>query len=150
MGAGNWISISTGEVLRVWEIKNNGIPPTTSFFEDFWPNCLVVINNGNGNPRNVWGPNPDFENILEYKIYRAVHWVPNPDPILYSLIATVDDETFDYTDIQVLLAGNGDYIWYYVKAYNSQTESLSSNVVTTRAGFYKKIILINLVQLVMV
>lgn len=135
----DWTEISVGEVLKVWEIKNTGTPPTTSYFEDFWENCLIVVNNGNGNPKLVWGPNPDFENITGYKIYRALHWEPFPDPIVYSLIATVaDDETFDYTDSDLKLSGNGDYVWYYVKAYNSQTESSQSNVVTTRAGFYKK------------
>jgi len=75
---------------------------------------------------------------LGYKIYRAIHSVPNPKPIVYSIIATVDDETFDYVDYDVRLDEDGDYIWYYVKAYNSETESPISNVVTTRGGIYKK------------
>jgi hypothetical protein len=129
-------NISNGQLLNFWDIKEKA-PQLTSLFPNYWQNCLAVINGGNGNPRLVWGPNPDFENILGYKIYRAVHWVPNPNPIVYYLIATVDDETFDYKDIQLSLSQSGDYVWYYVKAYNSQTQSSPSNVVTTRAGFYK-------------
>jgi hypothetical protein len=128
--------LNQGQIIN-WADRNCS-QRTTTYLEDFWENCLVVVNNGSGNPKLVWGPNPDFENIIGYKIYRAVHWVPNPDPIVYSLIATfADDEIFEYVDTQLKLSGNGDYVWYYVKAYNSQTQSSASNVVTTRAGFYK-------------
>ncbi len=120
----------------IWEEKPH-VGVSTSELPNFWQNSLVVVSSENNNPRFVWGPNPDFENILGYKIYRAVHWVPNPKPIVYSLIATVNNDIFNYIDTQVLM-GDWDYLWYYVTAYNSETESTGSNVVTTRAGFYKK------------
>lgn len=67
-----WNQITKGSHLGIWDIKEVG-KPTTGNFPDFWENCLAVVNSGNGNPRLVWGPNPDFENISGYKIYRAVH-----------------------------------------------------------------------------
>jgi hypothetical protein len=132
----DYINISNGQLLNVWDVKGKGAgTQLTSLFPFYWNKCLAVLNDRN--PRLVWGPNPYFENIVGYKIYRAVHSVPNPNPIVYSLIATVDDDVFDYKDDQLGI-GPYDYIWYYVKAYNGQTESSRTNVVTTRAGFYKK------------
>ncbi len=132
-----FVDIPTGSLVRIWEIQGYS-NPTTDCFPYFWKNSLVLIPSINNNPFLVWGPNPDLENILGYKIYRAIHSVPNPKPIVYSIIATVDDETFDYVDYDVRLDEDEDYIWYYVKAYNSQTESPGSNVVTTNGGMYKK------------
>jgi len=134
MGSGNWASISTGEVLRVWEIRNNGIPPTTSF-ENFWSNALVMTNNGANNPRIVWGPHPTFITDNFY-VYRAVAEIPvNPKiPLTYNLIAIRNASTYEFIDTEILIGGSEEYIaFYYVKAYNSSSETFSSstNVVNT-------------------
>jgi len=68
---GNWQLISTGEVLKVWDIANNGTPPTTSTFENFWSNALVLVNNGNDHPLLVWGPYPDDGfSVQYYRVYK--------------------------------------------------------------------------------
>jgi hypothetical protein len=61
-----WNLISTGEILYVWDIKNNGTPPTTSTFEDYWDHALVVVKGSNNHPVLVYGPYPDDEFDLQY------------------------------------------------------------------------------------
>lgn len=133
---GIWNEISTGEILKVWEIKNNGIPPTTSFFENFWANALVMTNNGR-NPRMVWGPHPTFQ-ATYYKVYRAASATPLGHPEFFaSVIATVSSSTYEYTDFDISLSINHAYIYYFVKAYNG-SYSGRSNIGQVRGYFYKE------------
>jgi len=123
-------------IVRIWEIKN-GIP-TTTCFQDFWQNCLVIIDPGTDNPQLIWGPIPDFE-ATGYKIYRAIGNSSGLSKTNYSLIETTSANTFDYIDEDIDLS-DSQYVFYYMAAYNSNTNSTSepSNVVTTRGGMYKQ------------
>jgi len=130
-------SISIGQTLTVWDIKQKGLP-LTDLFPNFWQNCLVIIDPGTDNPQLIWGPIPDFE-ATGYKIYRAIGNSSGLSKINYSLIETTSANTFDYIDEDIDLS-DSQYVFYYMAAYNSNTNSTSepSNVVTTRGGMYKQ------------
>jgi len=129
-------NISVGDVLRIWEIKGKGIPQT-NLFPNYWSNVLAVVNNGNGNPKLVWGPHPTMD-ATNYKIYRAISIRPLSNPVLMANeIATVDGSTFEYTDYGLKLNLNGDFIYYFIKAYNG-SYSNNSNIVEVTAYLYKK------------
>jgi len=134
----SWVQIENLSVLRIFSLKNQS-SFSTDEFPFFWKNCLAVTDYGNGNPRLFWSKHPTFT-ATNYKIYRAVSSVANPRTLTYNLIhTTATDNVFEYTDQDVAL-GNSDYVFYYVAAYNSNTNSTSepSNVVTTRGGMYKQ------------
>jgi len=137
-----WQQLSLDQYLSIWGIKLiNGSLPTTAPFPNFWSKCLVVTSNQNNNPRVIWGRHPTFT-TTNYKVFRAVSSIPaaNPLTLSYSLIhTTTAANIFEYTDIDLRL-GNWDYIYYYVKAYDSGTDTYSpiSNIAQTRAGFYKE------------
>ena len=124
---GPYTQISKGQYLKFWEMQATDPPrPETSQFPDYWENCLVVINNGNEYPKLVWGPHPDDQQTIDvtgYNIYRALtnnNPPPNPN---FVLIATVDDQTFQYTDTQYGL-GSSILLHYEVKAiYENQTKN---------------------------
>jgi len=131
----SWISISTGEILNVWDMKNNGTTPNTSF-QNYWNHALLVLTDGN-NPRLVWGPHPTFQ-ATSYIIYRAASLTPLAHPEVYaSIIATVGSSTYEYVDNDILLSSNGEYLYYFVKAYNG-SYSGASNVRLVRGVFYKE------------
>ncbi|ROL61327.1 hypothetical protein D9V86_06315, partial [Bacteroidetes/Chlorobi group bacterium ChocPot_Mid] len=67
--ASTYTEIPDKGLVRIWEIKNGN--PITSCFQNFWQNCLVIIDDGTDNPQLIWGPIPDFE-ATGYKIYRAI------------------------------------------------------------------------------
>jgi hypothetical protein len=89
----DWLEIQVGEVLNVWDLRNDGETPNTSF-EDFWSNALVETNNGSDNPRVVWGPYPNPGSlpgtITGYKVYRSANHVPG-QPGTFSLLTTIND-----------------------------------------------------------
>lgn len=132
-----WYSISNGEILNIWEIKQVG-NPNSSCFPNFWNRCLVLIPSINNHVRLVWGPHPTF-NATSYKVYRAISDHPvNPLSLTYNLIATTGSNTYEYTDVDALLGGSGYYAYYYVKAYRtspSPNYSPATNYVSTEADF---------------
>jgi len=134
----NWVSIENGQLLFVYKIKGQS-SFSTDEFPFFWKNCLAITDFENGNPRLFWSKHPTFT-TTNYKIYRAISSVSNPRTLTYNLIhTTASEDIFEYTD-QDVAQGNSDYVFYYVAAYNSNTNSTSepSNVVTTRGGMYKQ------------
>ena len=141
-------SISDGEYLTLWGIKQKG-DPSVGNFEDYWTNCLNMTVAGNDHPRIVWGPHPSFSPLTGYKIYRATTWWddPPPDPGDFSLNATVNSSTYTYEDPDVKLDYYGSNItWYYVKAYyehpkthNITYSSATDTVQSDRVDFYKSI-----------
>lgn len=129
MGAGNWTTVSTGEILNVWEIRNNGTPPTTSTFENYWDNALVMTNNGSNRPRIVWGPYPDSF-VLFYLIYRDESGFGN-----FTHIDNLDNSTFSYTDNSVVMSEPGQVIYYKVKAFGKEfTNTVSTTVIPYKKG----------------
>ncbi|MFC2085537.1 T9SS type A sorting domain-containing protein, partial [Bacteroidota bacterium] len=134
----NWTAIDSMEILYIWEIKNQSAP-VTSGFPSFWTKCLYILDDYD-NPRLTWGKHPSFS-TTHYKIYVASSSTPVllPASLNYSLVATVDSDTYEYIDTAVRF-GEIDYIYYYVKAYNSssQTYSGASNIVEIRGEFWKK------------
>jgi hypothetical protein len=137
-GACTNIEAVNGKYYNIWEIHEKTTSPTTNNFEDFWQNCLVLIPTSNNHPRLVWGPHPTF-GATNYKLYRAISDHPaNPLSLTYTLIATTNSTTFEYTDVDALLNGDSYYAYYYVKAYRtspSPNYSDASNYVNTVADF---------------
>ena len=102
----------------------------------WWNNNLVILTGGN-NPKLRWGPHLSFQ-ATNYKIYHAVSSTPLGHPEIYaSLIATVNSSTYEYIDGDISLTANGNYIYYYVKAYNG-SYSGATNTVLVRGYFYKE------------
>jgi hypothetical protein len=143
----DWTTISNGEVLRVWEIKNNGITPTTADFENFWSNALVMTNNGSNHPRIVWGPYGEANGAtLIYNIYRATSSTSTPPSFSnFSLISTVSADTYEFIDSYFTINGNF-YVHYYVEVSYIPTEggkesyTEKTNIVSTSASLAYKII----------
>ncbi len=135
---GVYDSIGNEELVTIWDVFDATEPVETSDFPNFWSSCLVLIKKYN-NPRIVWGSHPTFS-ATNYKVYRAVSTLPLSHPEIFaSLISTVSSTTFDYRDVNINVNGS-DYIYYFVKAYNSGSNSYSSrtNIVNTKGGFYKQ------------
>jgi hypothetical protein len=138
-----WNSISTGEILNVWDIKNGGTPPLTSTFEDFWDHALVMTNNGNNIPRVVWGPYEDDNYTTSgYYVYRATNYSYTPPPLnQFSLVATLNSTTYNWTDTD-FVNGGALKAHYYVKADitpvegGASTTSSPTNIVTAVVGYY--------------
>ncbi len=83
----------------------------------------------------AWGPHPTFI-TTGFKIYRSVS--SNPRITNYQLIKTTNNYTFEYKDEDISLSSSGDYIRYYVAAYNGLGTEVPSNQVNTRGGLYKE------------
>jgi hypothetical protein len=129
--------VVSGCIFSIWDLKNQGIP-LTSGVPSFWQNCLVQIPTPTNHPRLIWGSHPTF-GATNYKLYRAISDHPaNPLSLTYTLIATTNSTTFEYTDVDALLNGDSYYAYYYVKAYRtspSPNYSDASNYVNTVADF---------------
>jgi hypothetical protein len=75
---GSFEEITSGEVIRIWDINNNGNNNISGLGTQYWSNALVQVNGVGQNPRLIWGPdNPG------YTVERIIHtWSPlTPDPI---------------------------------------------------------------------
>lgn len=139
-----WVPISNGEILRVWEIKNNGIAPTTKDFEDFWDNALVITVNISSFPRVVWAPyQNDNYTTSGYYVYRAVNYSTTPPALnQFTLVATTGNTKYDWTDYDFSVGGPLK-AHYFVKAIlvptegGSSTTSSPTNTVTSSVGLYK-------------
>ena len=135
----NWADTETLDYTyqTLWDLTAN--IHETSELEDFWSYALVMIDLNNENPNLVWGPHPSFTTTHFY-IYRAVEELPlDPkEPITYSLCAIRSASTFQFTDSEFDLGGSETHqAFYYVKAYNSssQTFSSASNGVNTSGEY---------------
>jgi hypothetical protein len=126
----DWTTISNGEVLRVWEIKNNGITPTTADFENFWSNALVQTRSSDNHPRIVWGPyQASGITVQQYKVYRKY------GGSAWQQFATVSSTTYQYLDesVYITIPGGqaGTDVQYKVTAvYNTNSETSPTNIVT--------------------
>jgi Secretion system C-terminal sorting domain len=103
-----------------------------------WSKALMLTNNNN-RPRIVWAPHPTMTNITYYKIYRSVTpYGGSPSRFYpYTLLATVDANTFEYTDYDFTMGGTSNTAHWQVKAYNG-TESSPTNTVSTAVLYYDK------------
>jgi len=123
-----FVPISNGDYLKIWEIKQQGLP-TTSKFINFWQNCLAIIPTSNNHPRLVWGRYPSNDAVSIYKIYRKYgrdEW---------KLYDQVSNNTFEYIDNQInILTGmlSGIAVQYKVTAQLSTVESLPTNIQETK------------------
>jgi len=102
-------------------------------------NATLLLETTTGiNPHLYWGRHPTYS-TTNYKVCRAISHVPNPRSITYNLIhTTTTAEEHSYLDEDLRL-GDTDFVFYQVKAFDSNTNSTSesSNVVTTIAAMYK-------------
>ncbi len=132
----NWQALANGELISIWGIK--GRTANTSQFSNFWNNSLFLVTNEN-NPRLIWAPHPSMTNISSYKIYRSVTpYGGSPSRFYpYSLLATVDANTFGYIDSDFTLGGTSNTAHWQIKAYNG-TESSPTNAVSTAVLYYDK------------
>ena len=112
---------------QLWTQKGK-TNPSSSSFNNFWQNCLVLIPTVNNQPRLVWGPYPSSSiTVQAYKIYRKV------GSGNFSLIHTNNESQFEYTDTDYYIpTSGGSQLQYYIKAL-FVTEELSqpTNTVTT-------------------
>jgi Secretion system C-terminal sorting domain len=129
--------ISNGDILTIWDIKQKDIPNTAGF-PSFWINALNLLKEGN-NPILIWAPHPTMSNITSYKIYRSVTpYGGSPSRFYpYTLLATVDANTFEYTDYDFTMGGTSNTAYWQVKAYNG-IESSPTNAVSTAVLYYDK------------
>jgi hypothetical protein len=144
-----WTTISDGEYLTLWGIKQKGTPSVGNF-EDYWFHSLNMTVAGNDHPRIVWGPHPTFSPLSGYKIYRATTYgdEPPPDPGDFSLETTLNSSTYIYEDPDIVVDEDGSNItWYYVKAYYEHPKthtitysSATDTVHTDSVEFYKPIV----------
>ena len=100
----NEMTITNGNILRIWdafdEILEVGAP-TTSCFETFWQNCLVIGTYIYQPLQIVWGPNPDQSNISKYYLYRKI------DNQSFIKIGEFNNQTFYYRDKSILFTEYG-------------------------------------------
>jgi hypothetical protein len=75
----NFVQISNGELLRIWDIKNAGNYYTNNL-SNYWENCLAVVGEEGDYPRLIWGP---------------YHYNTN-----YSIIVNNSPEIMDYDGIE--------------------------------------------------
>ncbi len=123
-------SISNGQLLSFWQLKNAGTPQTW-IFPDYWANSLVLITSQTGNhPRLVWGPYPSSSIAVEaYKVYRKI------GSSSFAPCTTLSASTYQFTDESVYLSIPGGQagtdVQYKVTAiYNTNNETSSTNTVT--------------------
>jgi hypothetical protein len=137
---GPFTTISNGEYLKFWDEIQEVIPPrpSTAEFPDYWQNCLVLIPCEDNHPKLIWGPYPETiaGNINYYKIYYSYHleWQP---PGTFYLLATVESDVFDYTDITVEIGNDFNSKSYYVTAlyedeWERSWETEPTNTVTVQ------------------
>jgi len=132
-------SIENGEIVKVSDVLGHTFK--TDKLQNYWSHTLLVLTDGN-NPQLVWGPHPTFD-ADSFKVYRAASLNPLPHPEVYaSVIATVSSSTYEYVDNQISLSTNGEYLYYFIKAYNG-SYSGASNVRLVRGVFYKESIYSN-------
>lgn len=95
-------TISNGQLLLFWQLKNAGVQQTSKF-PDYWSNCLVLIPSQTGNnPRLVWGSYPSSSKTVQaYKVYRKV------GSGNFSLIHTNNESQFEYTDTDYYIPTSG-------------------------------------------
>jgi hypothetical protein len=86
----NWVPITNGEYLPIWELKNQG-PPNTDNVPDFWQNCLVLIKSPNNFPYLIWGSYPGT-NVLGYNLYKKL---TTASGTITSVIFTTSTEYID-------------------------------------------------------
>ena len=132
----NWITISNGSIVRIWEIRNT--TPSTSGLQNFWSNALVGIPSSNDDtPRIAWGPYSSFT-ATGYKIYRSIN-TSGGAPGSFSLLQTINNgSVYEFTDVDLAL-GSPWKVYYKVKAFNSTQESNFTNTVSFDvSGFLKE------------
>ena len=119
--------IENGSLVRVSDIL--GFTSKTDKLESFWSNALVLVNNGNNRPKLIWGKYPT-SNVILYQIYRD-----DSGNGIFTLIATVSNTTFTYTDNSVVMGEPGQVINYKVKAFGKEfTNTVSTTVIPYKRG----------------
>jgi hypothetical protein len=53
---GDFLEIISGDVIRIWNINNNGSHNIPGLGDQYWSNALVQVNGVGQNPRLFWGP----------------------------------------------------------------------------------------------
>ena len=93
-----------GFFLNIWD-EIAAVDLVTTGLEDYWDNCLVAIRDDpSDHPVIVWGPYPGTLGgpIDNYKVYYSQHNHGSP-PGVFSLLATVDDDVYEYIDNAVTI-----------------------------------------------
>lgn len=121
----------------LWDLTDNLLE--TSGLEDYWGNCLALINDGNNHPKLVWGPHPSFTTTHFY-IYRAIEEIPvDPKNINFSLWAITNASTYELTSYDFVIEVDPTHCaFYYVKAFNSSNSTFSSatNGLSTEGQYF--------------
>lgn len=116
-------------VQTLWDLTNNTLE--TTGLENYWSNANVIMNNGSGKPRIVWGPYPSSSiTIIKYKIYRLVEGGS------WEYFGFVNGSTYQYTDNSVNISQfNGMDVSYKVLGvYNLTQQTAYTNTVTVNCA----------------
>lgn len=122
----DYIDISNGQLLNIWDIKQKG-NQQTNLFPDYWENCLAFINDGNDHPKLVWGPYSEYiaGAITGYKLYYANH-VQGIPPTNFTQLAILESDEYSYIDNSITIGSGINSRSYYVKCvYEDQTERIN-------------------------
>ncbi len=125
-----FITISSGTILRVWDINNSG-SSNTSGLASYWSHCLLMFNENN-HPKLVWGPytEPSFGSVQNYRVYRNV----NSAGWYYS--GLTNSSTYQFVDMEFTTGSKSDAAQYYIKAYNGSSYSGETNTMTSLGIYY--------------
>ncbi len=134
----DFIDITDGDYLPIWEIKEQSGGPYTSGFESHWSNALVGIDDGDNHPKIVWGPYPGelAGTLKEYWVYAASHNHGQP-PVTFNKIAEVEDDVWEYVDNTVEIGTGYNDKTYYVKAMYEDAQREEKTTSATNSITYQ-------------
>lgn len=138
-------TVVNGTYYAHWDLKEE-LYQITSNLEDYWDNCLVAIPDADNHPRFVWGQYPDYlqGTITGYKLYRSASHIPGQPPSNFTVLATLDDDEFDYVDNTVTIGTDYNAKSYYIKCVyeypqENVLETEATNTVEVRLEIPQKI-----------
>ncbi len=128
-GETNWIQIANGELINTWTMFNRN-EPLTSYFPNFWQNCLFEDHTSN-NPLLIWSKYPGSElgTIIKYNVYRTL-----PDgTVLW--IGTTTSSVFQFIDYSYTFDLTPGDMFYKIKAVNASNQSSAFSNSVPFAGY---------------
>jgi hypothetical protein len=119
---GSFEVILSGEVIRIWDINNDGNHNTSGLGSQYWSNCLIPLSENN-HPKLVWGPYQSGQQWT-YTVYwkGPADWVQQGNQLNYSVL--------EYTDTYREITSSGGNIENYKVVVGPV--NLNSNIVDYR------------------
>lgn len=131
-------SVINGTYYPIWELIDS-VELRSFGLEDYWDNALAAIPQKNPStgvfePFLTWGPNNQISSPFVYQIYWRYGEAGS-----FSLLKTVDENTFTTRHENLEAVGGGSQAYYKVRAYNNQGPDYSdyTNIANIGVGqFY--------------